>query len=163
MKAKKGRCRVPKNWIRDEVGFEQTGKYSWAVHFGKTGGAQFIYLQQGGAPNSMSGVVSRKKHITTALCHRVEDPFANREGIWKPGSELSIHSGSMSGVRLNRHTCGTTDARITHHQNCLSSLCLSRLLWVCWHLSCWSSAQSCLLFQALSFLLLTKIPLEDLL
>lgn len=51
----------------------------------------------------MSGMVSRKKTATMSLYHRVEDPFGNREGIWKPGSELPIHSGSMSGVRLNKH------------------------------------------------------------
>lgn len=43
----------------------------------------------------MTGVVSRRKPVTMSLYHRVEDPFGNREGIWKPGSEISIHSGSL--------------------------------------------------------------------
>ena len=51
----------------------------------------------------MIGVMSRKKSVTMSLCHRVGDPFGNREGIWKPGSELPTHSGSMSGVTLNKH------------------------------------------------------------
>lgn len=115
--AKEGKsgCRVPKNWIGDVVGFGQTGKHSWAVHFGKIGGAQFICLQWGGASNCMTGVVSRKKPVTISWYHRVEDPFGNREGIWKPGSEISIHSGSLES--------GWTNKSHSHfwHNRCMST------------------------------------------
>lgn len=61
-------------------------------------------LYHEGASNCMINMMSRKKSVSTSLCHGVGDPFGNREGIWKAGNELSTHSGSMSGVRLNKHT-----------------------------------------------------------
>lgn len=60
------RCRVPKNWIRG-AGFRQIGKHSWAVHFGKTGRAQFICLQWGRASNCTTGVV-REGNLLPCPC-----------------------------------------------------------------------------------------------
>lgn len=63
----------------------------------------------------MTGVVSRRKPVTMSLYHRVEDPFGNREGIWKPGSEISIHSGSLES--------GWTNTSHSHfwHNRCMST------------------------------------------
>lgn len=102
-------CGVLKDGVRAVAGFGQAKKHKWAMHFGGAH-TQFICLHalqceshHGGASNYMTSVMSRKKSVTMSLCHRVGDPFGNREGIWKPGSELPTHSGSTSGVRLNKH------------------------------------------------------------
>jgi len=105
-------CGVPKDGVRAVAGFGQPRKHNGAMHFGKPRGAhtQFMCLQalvceshQGGASNCTTGVMSRKKFVTMSLHHRVVDPFGNREGVWKLGSELPAHLGNVSGVRLNKH------------------------------------------------------------
>lgn len=151
----KSGCTVLEDGARAIAGFGQARNHKWAIHFGKPGEAdtQFICLQAHESPHRkasscMTGVMSRKKSITMSLCHRVGDPFGNREDIWKTGSELPVHLGSMSGVRLDKHipppAAGTTDTRpqTTHCKNHLPRICLSKLLWVCQQLSCVTSAWS---------------------